>query len=127
MAPLDDLSKREREILKIVFELGEPTARQVHERLDDGTSYSAVRTFLSTLEAKGRLTHRLDGQHYLWAPVGDPEKAGASLIAEATRTFFKGSRERAIAALIDTDDTPITEEEYLHLRALIDQARKRGL
>ena len=99
---LDDLSKREREILKIVFQLGEATAREVHEKLNDGTSYSAVRTFLATLETKGRITHRLVGQRYLWVPAMDPEKEGASLIADATQTFFKGSRERAVAALFGT-------------------------
>jgi BlaI family transcriptional regulator, penicillinase repressor len=123
---LDDLSKREREILTIVFQLGESTAREVHEKLNDGTSYSAVRTFLAALESKGRLSHRLAGQRYLWSPLMDPEAEGASLIADATRTFFKGSKERAIAALIGTDEKPITEEEYLRLKTLIERARERG-
>jgi BlaI family transcriptional regulator, penicillinase repressor len=122
----DDLSKREREILSIVYRLGEATARDVEKALADGTSYSAVRTFLALLEAKGALTHRLDGKSYLWSPSTDPEKEGASLIAEATRTFFKGSRERAIAALIATDGRPLTAKEYAALSALIDAARRAG-
>jgi len=126
MTALDGLSKREREIGAIVFRLGETTARDVQEALSDGTSYSAVRTFLATLETKKILTHRLEGQRYLWSPAADPEREGASLIAEATRTFFKGSKERAIAALIETDDRPLTEEEYDRLRALIERARERG-
>jgi BlaI family transcriptional regulator, penicillinase repressor len=126
MTMLDGLSKREREIGAIVFRLGETTARDVQEALNDGTSYSAVRTFLAALEAKSILTHRLEGQRYLWTPAADPEREGASLIAEATRTFFKGSREKAIAALIETDDRPLTEEEYDRLRALIERARERG-
>ncbi len=126
MGMLDGLSKREREIGALVFRLGEATAREVQAALADGTSYSAVRTFLSALEAKHILTHRLERQKYLWSPAADPEKEGASLIAEATRTFFKGSRERAIAALIEADERPLSDEEYDRLRILIDLARERG-
>jgi predicted transcriptional regulator len=126
MTSLDGLSKREREVLKIVFALGEGTARDVYARLDDGTSYSAVRTFLSTLEAKGRISHRMEGQTYLWSPLVDPREEGQSLIADTMRTFFKGSREETIAALIDLDESPLSEEEYLRLKALIDSARQRG-
>jgi predicted transcriptional regulator len=126
MPIFDGLSKREREILSVVFRLGEATARDVQKALDDRTSYSAVRTFLTTLEAKGLLTYRRDGQRYLWSPASDPEKAGASLIVEATRTFFKGSKGRAIAALIETDDIPLTQSEYVRLKALIEQARRKG-
>jgi predicted transcriptional regulator len=126
MTILDGLSKRERELCALVFRLGETTAREVQEALNDGTSYSAVRTFLAALETKNILTHRLEGQRYLWSPAADPEREGASLIAEATRTFFKGSKERAIAALIETDDRPLTEEEYESLRALIERSRERG-
>lgn len=126
MSSLDGLSKREREILKIVFSRGETTAREVHAQLGGATSYSAVRTFLSTLETKGRIAHRTEGQRYLWFPVADPVEEGVSLMADATRTFFKGSREHAIAALIDADERPITEEEYRRLKALIEAARQRG-
>jgi len=126
VAILDGLSKREREIVGIVFRLREVTAREVQYALEDGTSYSAVRTFLAALEEKGLISHRLDGQRYLWYPTVAPEMAGASLIAEATENFFRGSRERAIAALIETDQRPLSEEEYQRLKSLIEQARVKG-
>lgn len=126
MALLTGLSKREREIVEIVFRLGETTARTVQETLNDGTSYSAVRTFLSLLEGKGLLTHRVDGQRYVWAPASDPEAEGTALIAEATRTFFKGSTTRAIAALIENDERPLSDDEIDRLRALIERARTKG-
>jgi predicted transcriptional regulator len=78
------------------------------------------------LEAKGHIRHRLEGQRYLWSPVEDAEKEGASLMVDVARTFFKGSRERAIAALMGMDEGPITDEEYARLKALIDAARLRG-
>lgn len=126
MALLNGLSKREREIVEIVFRLGETTARAVQEALNDGTSYSAVRTFLSLLESKKILVHRVEGQRYVWAPVADPEAEGAALIVEATRTFFKGSTTRAIAALIENDERPLSDEEVDRLRSLIERARAKG-
>lgn len=126
MGVLKGLSRREREIMEIVFRLGEATGREVQDALGDGTSYSAVRTFLATLESKKILAHRLEGQRYLWAPASDPEKEGAQMIAEATRTFFKGSKERAIAALIEADADPMSREEYDRLARLIEQARRKG-
>lgn len=126
MPVFDGLPKREREIVLIVYRLGRATARDVQKELDDGTSYSAVRTFLSLLESKGIVAHRLEGKSYVWSPARNPEKEGASLIIEAMRTFFKGSRERAIAALIESGEKPISREEYAKLAALIDKARKKG-
>lgn len=126
MTLLNGLSKREREIAAIVFRLGEATARDVQEELGDGTSYSAVRAFLSVLESKGRVAHRLAGQRYVWTPAADPEAEGAMFLAEAARTFFKGSRERAIAALIAADDRPLSDEEIARLRDLIERSRGRA-
>lgn len=123
MALLNGLSKREREIAAIVFRLGEATARDVQDALGDGTSYSTVRAFLAVLETKGRLSHRLVGQRYLWVPAADPETEGAHIMAEAARTFFRGSRERAIAALIALDDRPLSREEIARLRDLIERSR----
>jgi predicted transcriptional regulator len=127
MNVFDDLSKREREILEIAYRLGEASARDIQEALNDGTSYSAVRTFLGNLEAKGRIGHRHKGLAYLWFPIGEPEKEGAATIASAVDTFFSGSRERAVAALLGTSAKPLSDAEYKALKALIDSAReKRG-
>ena len=125
MPLVEGLPKRERAILEILFRLGEATAREVQAALNDDTSYSAVRTFLSTLETKGRVAHRLDGQRYLWFPAGESEREGSSAIAGVVNTFFKGSRERAIAALLGSTDRALDEAEYERLLELIKQARAR--
>ncbi len=125
MPTLEGLPKRERAILEILFRLGEATAREVQAALGDDTSYSAVRAFLATLESKGRISHRVDGQRYLWFPLGESELEGGSAIARVVDTFFKGSRERAIAALLGKGERPLDEEEYRRLLDLIDLARRR--
>ena len=125
MPQLDGLPKRERTILEILFRLGEATAREVQTALDDGTSYSAIRAFLSSLAAKGRISHRVDGQCYLWFPLGKSELEGSKAIAGAMNIFFKGSREKAIAALLGSDDRPLDEAEYQSLKDLIERARQR--
>jgi Predicted transcriptional regulator len=127
MSNLDGLSKREREILRIVFSLGNASAREIHAALADGTSYSAVRAFLAILESKGRVAHRAEGQKYLWSPTVDGEKEGTSQMADAVRTFFKGSKARAIAALIDSDSRPLSEDECARLQALIESAKDKRL
>ncbi|HRY54257.1 MAG TPA: BlaI/MecI/CopY family transcriptional regulator [Spirochaetia bacterium] len=126
MSILDGLSKREREVLKILLSLGEATAHEVEEALADGTSYSAVRTFLAALETKGRIVHRQHGQRYVWSPATDLETEGASLLEDAMSTFFSGSKARAIAALIGSDRKPLSDEEYRQLKDLIDAAWKQG-
>lgn len=123
MAVFDDLPKREREILELVYKLGKATARQIQEALNDGTSYSAVRTFLSNLETKARINHIHEGITYLWEPKGKVEDEGALVLSEVSKTFFKGSREKTIAALLGSNQENISEEEYWKLRELIDKAR----
>jgi predicted transcriptional regulator len=84
-----------------------------------------VRAFLATLASKGRVDHRVEGQRYLWFPVGETENEGSSAVARAMNTFFKGSRTKAIAALLGADDKPLDEAEYRHLLELIERARAR--
>ncbi len=124
MPLLDELPKRERAILEILYAKGEATARDVQSALDDGTSYSAIRAFLATLENRGCVSHRLEGQRYLWFPVEAAEREGGSALLKTMRTFFEGSRERAIAALLGADERPLDTDEYRRLRDLIDKARK---
>jgi predicted transcriptional regulator len=120
-----EVPKRERAILEILFRLDEATAREVQSELMDGISYSAVRTFLATLETRGYVAHRVEGQRYLWYPVAEPEQEGVSAIRQAMRTFFKGSREKAMAALLGAEDRPLDDDEYKRLLALIERARGR--
>ncbi len=125
MAVFEGLPKRERAILEILYRLGGASAREVQAALDDGTSYSAVRAFLATLEAKGCVGHRQDGKSYLWFPASEASSEGGSALESAMRTFFEGSREKAIAALLGSGDRPLDEAEYKRLLRLINQARER--
>jgi BlaI family transcriptional regulator, penicillinase repressor len=121
----EGVPKRERAILELLFRLGEATAREVQAELDDGTSYSAVRTFLATLETRGCVAHRVEGQRYLWFPAAEPEQEGVSMIHQAMLTFFKGSREKAMAALLGAENRPLDDGEYQRLLALIERARNK--
>lgn len=121
----DGLPKREREILEIVYRLKEGTAREINSELGDGTSYSAVRTFLSSLESKGLVRFRREGLAYVWSPANDPEREGTSALADVAKTFFGGSRSRAIAALLGPDREPLSDDEYIRLKAMIEKAKSR--
>ena len=121
-----DLGRRERQIMDAVFRLGRATAAEVLADLPDPPSYSAVRGMLRLLEEKGYLRHEQDGPRYVYLPTTAREDASRSALAHLLRTFFDGSRESAVAALLDLDDKPVDDGEYSRLRALLDQAREPG-
>jgi len=125
MPLFDDLPRRERAVLEALFGLGEATAREVQERLADGTSYSAVRAFLASLESRGMAGHRIDGKRYLWFPVRGAATEGRAALGKAVRVFFDGSRAEAIASLLGSGSKPLEEEEYRRLLELLERSRKR--
>ncbi len=120
------LSRREREIMDIVYELKEATAQQVLERLPAPPSYSAVRALLRVLEQKGHLLHRQDGPRYVFAPRLPKDKARRSALAHLKRTFFDGSTTDVVAALLDLSEEDLSEDDYRTLAELVDKARKEG-
>ena len=120
------LSRRERQIMDIVYELKEATAAQVLERLPNPPSYSAVRALLKVLENKGHLTHKQDGPRYVFSPIVSREKARQTALRHLQKTFFNGSTEEVMAALLDISEDDLSEEDYLRLRSLIEKARKEG-
>ena len=120
------LSRRERQIMDIVYELKEATAAQVLERLPNPPSYSAVRALLKVLENKGHLTHTQDGPRYVFSPIVSREKARQTALRHLQKTFFNGSTEEVMAALLDISEDDLSEEDYLRLRSLIEKARKEG-
>ena len=120
------LSRRERQIMDIVYENGEATGAEVLAALPNAPSYSAVRALLRVLEEKGHLTHRVDGPRYVYRATVPREEARASALHRLVRTFFGGSPSRAAAALIDMESAEIGPEELEKLATLIDQARQRG-
>jgi predicted transcriptional regulator len=119
------LSRRERQIMDVIYRLGRATAADVLERLPDPPSYSAVRAMLRVLEEKGHVRHEQDGQRYVYLPTVAREKARKSALAHLVKTFFDGSVERAVAALLDSGGR-LTEEEYDRLTRLIKRARSEG-
>lgn len=120
------LSRREREIMDIVYELKEATAQQVLERLPAPPSYSAVRALLRVLEQKGHLLHRQDGPRYVFVPRLPKDKARRSALAHLKRTFFDGSTTDVVAALLDLSEEDMSEDDYRTLAELVDKARKEG-
>src|SRR4030095_2713355 len=94
------LSRRERQIMEIVYRLGEATAAQIHEQIEDPPSYSAIRALLRILVEKEHLLHRADGPRYVYAPVVSRSKARSAALAGVVENFFEGSAVRAAAALL---------------------------
>lgn len=122
---LHELSRRERQIMDIIFARGESTAAEVVEALPDAPSYSTVRALLRILEEKGHLKHREDGKRYVFLPTEPVEKASRSALKQVVQTFFEGSLASAVAALVDAKDAPVSDEELKRLESIIRQARKR--
>ena len=120
------LSRRERQIMDVVYRLGRATAGEVLDGLPDPPSYSAVRAMLRTLEDKGHLRHDLDGTRYVYLPTLSRAKARRSAIEGLVRTFFDGSPEQAMAALLDVSRDELSDDDLDRLAALIEQARTEG-
>jgi BlaI family penicillinase repressor len=120
----DPLSRRERQIMDIAYQLGEVAVADVHERLADAPSYSAVRALMGTLVEKGHLSHRPVGRRYVYAPSVPAEDASASALQRLVHTFFGGSPARAALALVE--DPALTPDELAALEAAIARARADG-
>jgi BlaI family penicillinase repressor len=120
------LSRRQRQIMDIVFESGSATAADVLDRLPDPPSYSAVRALLRTLVEKGHLTHRQEGMKYVYLPTVAPAEAKQSALRHLLQTFFHNSPTQVVAALLDASAAGLTQEELDRMTALIEQARQQG-
>ena len=118
------LSRRERQIMDVIYQLGKATVADVLERIPDPPSYSAVRAMLGILEDKGVLKHEQDGARYVYLPTVAREKARKSALKNLVNTFFDGSSREAIAALLD--ETKLSKNELEQLSELIDKAKKEG-
>jgi predicted transcriptional regulator len=121
-----NLSRRERQIMDILFRRGRATAAEIHADMADRPSYSAVRAQLRTLEEKGHVYHRAEDLRYVYLPTVNPEKARRSALHHLVETFFEGSPARAVAALLDGRSTRISAEELERLSDLIDKAKQEG-
>jgi len=120
------LSRRERQIMDVLHARREATAAEVLAALPDPPGYSAVRALLRILEAKGHARHRREGARYVYLPRTSPEKARRSALRRVVATFFQGSATEAMAALLETTDTELSDGDLNRLQQLIDKARKDG-
>lgn len=122
--PSDPLSRRERQIMDVVYARGQATAAEVAAALPDPPSYSAVRALLRILEQKGHLRHQQEGLRYVFLPTVSRDRARRSALKNLVRTFFDGSSAQAAAALID--QAPLSDDDFARLEQAIDKARKEG-
>ena len=116
------LSRRERQIMDVLFQRGSATAGEIHTALPDPPSYSAVRAALSVLERKGHIRHQIDRLRYVWTPRVTRDRARRSELRRLVRTFFEGNIEQAVAALLDDGALKLDHQARARIRALIDQA-----
>lgn len=120
------LSRRERQIMDIIFRRGRATAAEVMEELPGNPSYSTVRTQLRVLEEKGHVRHQEEGLKYVYLPVMARHTARKSALRHLIETFFDGSAEKAVAALLGGEGSKLSEDELNRIAALVDRTRKDG-
>lgn len=121
-----ELSRRERQIIDILYAHGRATAAEVQALLPDPPGYSAVRAMLRILEEKGHVRHEQDGPRYVYLPTVARENAKRSAMRHMLQTFFNGSAEQAISALLDDSSSKLSDAELDRLARLIEQARRSG-
>ena len=124
MTQADPLSRRERQIMDIVYARGQATAAEVTAALPDPPSYSAVRALLRILEQKGHLRHQQDGPRYVFLPTVSRDRARRSALRNVVKTFFDGSTAQAAAALIDQGQW--SDAEFDRLAEAIEKARRES-
>jgi predicted transcriptional regulator len=120
------LSRRERQVMDILFRQGEATVAEVMASLPDPPTYSAVRSILRILVGKKLVTHREDGPRYVYLPAVSPNRARDEALLHVVRTFFDGSAEQAVTALLRMSDTRLNEAELARLAELVRKERNTG-
>jgi predicted transcriptional regulator len=120
------LTRRERQIMDVLFRRGRATAAEVMEELPGEPSYSTVRTQLRVLEEKGHVRHEDDGVRFMYMPAVGRHVARKSALRHLVDTFFEGSPEKAVAALLGGEGSRLSDEELTRIAELIAKARKEG-
>jgi predicted transcriptional regulator len=121
-----ELSARERQIMDVIYSLGEASVTQVLEALANPPSRSAIRALLRILEEKGHVRHRTRGREYIFRPSQPRNRAERSAVQHILNVFFDGSLEKAVAVHLSNPKASISEDELKRLEALIRDARKKG-
>jgi predicted transcriptional regulator len=126
VSTVGSLSRRERQIMDILYQRGKGSASEVREAMEAAPGYSAVRAMLRVLEEKGHVRHQAEGLKYVYVPVVARDKAKRSAVKHVMETFFNGSAEQIVAALLDVSSTRLTREELDRMSAMIEQAKREG-
>lgn len=121
-----NLSRRERQLMDILFELGEATVQQVLDKVPEPPSYSTIRTLLRKLEEKGHVEHREQALKYVYSPLMERDEASQNAIQRLVRTFFAGSPGRAANALLDMSMKDISPAELEELEQMIQAAKNQA-
>ena len=124
MSAPESLSRRERQIMDILYQRGKASASDVREAMDAAPGYSAVRAMLRVLEEKGHIKHQAEGLKYVYVPVVARDKAKRSAVKHVMETFFNGSAEQIVAALLDVSSTRLTREELDRMSEMIEKAKR---
>ena len=124
-SPTSQLSRRERQIMDILYRDGKATAADVRSSLPEPPSYSAVRAMLRILEDKGHIRHEEDGPRYIYMPIVTRDKAKRSALRHVLNTFFDGSASQVLAALFEISPRDLDEQELARLRRMIDAAKNK--
>ena len=126
MKRMQSLSRREREMMDIIYRAGKATASEVMEAMADPPSYSAVRATLRVLEQKRLLRHEDDGTRYVYRPTLNRDKARQSALDHLLATFFEGSVANVVATLIERSGEELTDDDLDRIAKLIEQTKKEG-
>ncbi|HKE27863.1 MAG TPA: BlaI/MecI/CopY family transcriptional regulator [Bryobacteraceae bacterium] len=121
-----NLSRRERQIMDILYQRGRASASEIHQALPDAPTYSAVRAKLRVLEEKGHVRHEEESLRYVYLPTMARDTARRSALRHLVSTFFEGSAEEAIAALLDLSSADLTAADLDRIQSIVDQARKEA-
>ena len=121
-----DLSRRERQIMDFLFRVGRATAAEVMEGLSDAPSYSAVRALLRILEDEGNITHVQEGPRYVYMPAVARNDARKTALSHVVATFFDGSVEQAVTALVESSRSKLSKDELERISQMINKAKKEG-
>jgi predicted transcriptional regulator len=120
------LSRRERQILSVLYRLRKASAAEVRSALPDPPTYTAIRTHLTLLESKGHVKHETEGARYIYSPVVPREEMGRRVIEGVLKDFFDDSVEQVVTAFVKNDRAQLSDAQLQRLERLIRQARKEG-
>src|SRR5579864_9732615 len=123
---LAGLSRRERQIMEILYQRSKASASEVRESMGDAPGYSAVRAMLRVLEEKGHIKHQAEGLKYVYLPIVTRDKAKRTAVKHLLDTFFRDSPEQVVAALLDVSSKRLTREELDRMAGMIEKARREG-